>query len=260
MLAALFIGVGWCVLAYYSQVSAAKQAPAPAAGVLEDMDPLPAAASVSGVNPILQNPELPSGCEVTALTMLLNYRGFSVSKEVLASDYLPYDNDIYYVNGTRYAANPWRTFVGEPHTQRFGCYAPVVVKTANRFLAEQGSGLQAVDLTGAGIEACYEKVARGEPVLVWATIGLADPESLTQYGWIDKESGKWFHWVTGEHCYVLTGYTPATVSVCDPLEGEMVYNRALFEQRYEALYCQAVSIELGAGSSGDKLAGAPAAP
>ena len=32
--------------------------------------------------------------------------------------------------------------VGEPHTQRFGCYAPVVVKTANRFLAEQGSGLQ----------------------------------------------------------------------------------------------------------------------
>ena len=41
MLAALFIGVGWCVLAYYSQVSAAKQAPAPAAGVREDMDPLP---------------------------------------------------------------------------------------------------------------------------------------------------------------------------------------------------------------------------
>ena len=105
-------------------------------------------------------------------------------------------------------------------------------------------------------------MAQREPVLVWATIGLADPESLTQYEWIDKESGKWFHWVTGEHGYALTGYTPTTVSVCDPIEGEMIYNRDLFEQRYEALYCQAVSIEPDVSSSADKpaLAVASAGP
>lgn len=33
----------------------------------------------------LQTPELPTGCEITALTMVLNYYGFSVDKTTMAT-------------------------------------------------------------------------------------------------------------------------------------------------------------------------------
>ncbi len=38
---------------------------------------------------IRQMPELPTGCEITALTMMLNYYGYSVDKMTMASEYLP---------------------------------------------------------------------------------------------------------------------------------------------------------------------------
>ena len=37
---------------------------------------------------ILQNPELPTGCESVALTMVLNYLGFDLDKTTIADDYL----------------------------------------------------------------------------------------------------------------------------------------------------------------------------
>lgn len=40
--------------------------------------------------PILyQMPELPTGCEITALTMLLNYYGLPAEKVEMATEYLP---------------------------------------------------------------------------------------------------------------------------------------------------------------------------
>ena len=38
---------------------------------------------------ILQNPELPNGCEITSLCMLLRYLGFDADKCLLADNYLP---------------------------------------------------------------------------------------------------------------------------------------------------------------------------
>ena len=38
--------------------------------------------------PVLQNPELPTGCEVTTLTAALNYLGYPVDKLTMADQYL----------------------------------------------------------------------------------------------------------------------------------------------------------------------------
>ena len=40
------------------------------------------------VTPIYQEPELPAGCEITSLDMLLNYLGFDVDKVDLSDKYL----------------------------------------------------------------------------------------------------------------------------------------------------------------------------
>ena len=38
---------------------------------------------------IEQYPELPTGCEITAMTMVLNYYGYNVDKVTMALDYMP---------------------------------------------------------------------------------------------------------------------------------------------------------------------------
>lgn len=56
---------------------------------------------------ILQMPELPTGYEITALTMALHYYGFSVDKTVMASEYLPVASaDLHYgPDGRLYGAD-----------------------------------------------------------------------------------------------------------------------------------------------------------
>ena len=54
---------------------------------LRPMEP----AAVLAVPNILQNPELPTGCESVALTMLLHYWGYDTLKTEIADHYLSYD-------------------------------------------------------------------------------------------------------------------------------------------------------------------------
>ena len=45
---------------------------------------------------ILQNPELPTGCESVALTMVLKYLGFDFEKTTIADDYLVFADRNFY--------------------------------------------------------------------------------------------------------------------------------------------------------------------
>lgn len=76
------------------------------------------------VNVIYQYPDMPSGCEVTSLTMVLNYMGIDVTNKYLADNYL--DSSTY---------DMFESFVGSVYNDNsFGCFAPVIVRTANDFL------------------------------------------------------------------------------------------------------------------------------
>lgn len=48
-----------------------------------------ASAQIEDFPIINQMPELPTGCEITALTMVLDHYGYPVDKTVMASEYLP---------------------------------------------------------------------------------------------------------------------------------------------------------------------------
>ena len=74
--------------------------------------------------PILQLPDLPTGCERVALTMALNSYGFELDKTAIASDWLIlYDEN--YVLG----------YAGDPFSENgAGIFPPGLCDTANDFL------------------------------------------------------------------------------------------------------------------------------
>lgn len=193
------------------------------------------------LNPLLQNPELPAGCEITALTNVLNHYGYSVSKTYMADSMLNKDNSSIYQYGKLYMANPAKVFVGDPRTPRFGCFSQPIVDAANKYLKTVNSQLTAKNISGSEPCTLYHYVANDIPVLTWATMGMSEPKQGTS--WYDKDTSEPITWISGEHCVVLIGFGDNTVTVSDPLKGITSYSRSLFEKRYIQMSKQAVILK-----------------
>ena len=142
--------------------------------------PLPEAVLLD-VPVVYQWPEMPNGCEATALTMLLQYYGFAADKLSVAYDYIP-RSDFTYTWFSTYGPDPASAYAGDPALFGFYCLAPAVAEGANRYLAEQDSTLRAVDISGADGYVLRRSIAQGRPVVVWATIGF-EPVVYSDYSW-----------------------------------------------------------------------------
>lgn len=190
---------------------------------------------------IQQLPELPAGCEVTSLAIVLNYLDYSVSKTRLADNYLPCSDDFYTgSNGELYGPNQNDVFAGDPHSNQYGCYAPVIVRTANSYLKECGSEYTARDISGENPEGLYRYVLDGTPVIVWATIQMREIPSYIE--WFDSETEERLRIPNRQHCLVLVGVDGETLTFNDPYDsrGIVQYPKSLFEQRYNEVGKQAV--------------------
>ena len=179
-----------------------------------------AEAAYLGVEPMIQNPELPNGCESVSLTMVLRYLGFDIEKTLIADEYLPY-GDHFVIS-----------YVGDPRSDDgAGIYAPGIARTANDFLAANGSDLVAYDLTGTPMEDLFLLVGDGHPVILWGTINYQAPSFTYDE---DEYKGENYFWFRNEHCLVLRGYDMATgkIELLDPLLGEVTIDR----ERMEAIY------------------------
>lgn len=196
---------------------------------------LPVRSCQLDAQPILQNPELPTGCEITSLTMALNYLGYDVDKLTMADDYL--------IRGEAYQNTFDEAFIGSPYDPTsWGCYAPVIVQTAQNYLADQGGGEVVQNLTGCSLKTLLGQVAGGTPVVTWATINMT-PNVEERYYWTTPD-GDDAVFLVNEHCLLLCGYDldANTVTVCDPLEGKIDYDMDVFENRFELIHRQAVAI------------------
>lgn len=181
---------------------------------------------------VYQMPQLPTGCEITALTMVLQYYGLDADKEEMATDYLPTSpstNRYTGSDGRVYGIDLDAYFVGSPFDDSgIICGPQAIITAANEYLEDQGSSLQAVDRTGATPEELYALVDQDIPVVVWVTIGMT-PRQEARSGWY-TESGKYVDWTTNDHAAVLVGYTDTTVWIADPLAGLVEYDRDAFEE------------------------------
>ena len=108
------------------------------------------------------------------------------------------------------------------------------------FFSANGIPMQAVDMTGAAPEELYALVSQDTPVLVWVTIGMEDRRE-TQ-GWY-TETGDYVDWSTNDHGAVLIGYTETTVTIGDPISGQVEYDRQQFESVFASRGNQCVILE-----------------
>lgn len=187
------------------------------------------------INVIYQLPELPTGCEITSLDMVLNYMGYSIDKVTLSDNYLD--------KGTIGIDSYKKVFLGDPKDPNsYGCFAPVIANAANKYLTEQNSPLHAYNLTGSELNELFDNIRYGLPVIIW---GSLNPNINITYNntWIvDSEILKW---PANEHCMVLTGFdlTNNTVTINDPLKGVCTYDYNAFLEYYVELGRQAVVID-----------------
>lgn len=197
---------------------------------------------------VLQLPELPVGCEITALTILLRYCGFDADKTDLASNYLPKGVNYRTEDGKVYKDSFFDYFIGDPFSRGYGCFANAIEKAANAYIADHGGGFTVKNISGAHPDVLYDYLAEGTPVLCWATDGMIEPEYYET--WYDFNTGEQLDWYLNEHCFVLAGFNMSgdLVTLNDPMKGIIDYNINRFETRYEQMYRQAIVIIPDGGS------------
>lgn len=177
-----------------------------------------------------QNPELPTGCEITSLTSVLNYYGINVKKETMADDYLKKGDGSYY-----------KMFLGNPRDAgSFGCMAQPIVDAANLYFKKNNVSMKASNVSGVIFDKILEYVSQGVPMIVWNTMGMAtayESQTLTL-------DGREYTWIAPEHCVVVVGYDLDNneVYVADPMAGMVTRNLKTFEERYDSLKRQAVYV------------------
>jgi uncharacterized protein YvpB len=189
---------------------------------------------------VRQRPELPAGCEVTSLTMLLQYYGVSKTKMELAAE-MPRDETPYVLNSDgsiRYWGNPNTGFVGDVTRKGrgFGIYHAGLMPLLSKYVPT------AIDITNKPFELYEQQIAKGIPVIVWTTIDYNLPS-------------KWVTWDTplgpiqttmSEHAVLLVGYDENFVYINDPLSGkkDIQVDKQRFIQTWEALGNQGLSYTL----------------
>ncbi|MGA9226720.1 MAG: C39 family peptidase [Mesobacillus sp.] len=165
---------------------------------------------------IRQMPELPRGCEVTSLAMLLQYKGISVDKLTLAKEIKKNPAEYKLANGNIYFGDPNEGFVGNMYTYSepgLGVYHKPIAELADKYLPGKVK-----DLTGADFLELKVHLSDSRPV--WLITN-------TEYKKIDDSFfQKWYtpkgavSVTTKEHSVLVTGYDKDYVYFNDPLTGE----------------------------------------
>jgi uncharacterized protein YvpB len=195
---------------------------------------------------ILQLPELPTGCEITALTTLLRFYGFDADKVDLATNYLPVSWGNYNVDeeGRVFKDSFFEYFIGDPAGRGYGCFSPAIVKAAESYIADNGGGYDVVNISGCNPDEMYDLLTLGTPVLCWATDGMIAPEYYES--WYDNATGEKLDWYLNEHAFVLAGFNMSAglITLNDPMKGIIDYNMTRFETRFNEMYSQAIYLRV----------------
>ncbi|SFA49611.1 Uncharacterized protein YvpB [Parageobacillus thermantarcticus] len=164
---------------------------------------------------ISQLPELPRGCEVTSLAMLLNYAGVNVDKMTLAKQIKKNPTPYRKHNGKVFYGHPNEGFVGDMYTTKkpgYGVYHKPIKQLAEMYLPNQ-----IVDLTGQSFAEIYKYLSKGTPVWVITntTFRVLPPSEFREW---QTPQGP-IKITYREHSVLITGYDDQYIYFNDPLTG-----------------------------------------
>ncbi|WP_374706863.1 C39 family peptidase [Bacillus sp. J14TS2] len=188
---------------------------------------------------VSQLPELPRGCEVTSLAMLLHSAGVQADKMELAAKVKKNPAKMETKNGNIYYGDPENGFVGDMYTFEkpgLGVYHEPIMELAEAYLPGQ-----IVNLTGQTFEELKIPLSAGRPVWVIINTEYRKLEDSYFQTW-HTESGK-IHITRKEHSVLITGYDQHFVYFNDPLTGKKNKKAAIkdFEQSWLQMGSQALT-------------------
>lgn len=211
-------------------------------------DALPGqAAPVPEVELQLQNPELPNGCEVTSLAMVLTAAGYPADKVELCETCLPMVDFTYSDDGQwRYGPSPEEAFAGIASSASGGwyCFEQPILDAGNTWIAANGGGAQMAQLSGLSQAELDALLAGGTPVVAWVTQGYQAPYRTSTFSWL-LPSGEEYVPYNNLHCVTVADIYGDQYLVANPLQGWEMVDRDEFWSSFESMGCRAVTVDLG---------------
>ncbi len=188
---------------------------------------------------INQLPELPRGCEVTSLAMLLQDAGVEVDKMTLAKEINKEPTPYQVTNGVVHFGHPNDGFVGDMYSFQnpgLGVYHKPI-----KDLAEQYLPGNILDLTGADFQELAIHLSDERPV--WVIINTTYKKLPANYFQTWQTPSGPVDITYKEHSVLLTGYDKDYIYFNDPLTGEKNKKAPLkdFEESWVQMGSQAIT-------------------
>lgn len=185
---------------------------------------------------INQLPELYNGCEITSLTMMLNYIGIDVDKMTLAEEVKKDPTPIIRSGDVITSwGDPQYGFVGSISGNTgvgYAVYPEPLIPLINDYTDDRG-----VNLTGKSLDTLKQYLASDHPIIVWVTADWTMPSFIT---WTKND--KTIHATFSEHAVLLTGFDENYFYFNDPLANKKSYvSINTFESVWTAMGSMAVS-------------------
>ena len=190
---------------------------------------------------ILQNPQLPNGCEVTSLAMVLTAAGFPASPvELYEGGYLPIGS-FRYSGAQRFGPSPEEVYVGDAASSTGGwyCFEGPILQAGDAWLSQSGGGGRMQTITGLTQEELGQYVQDGVPVIAWVTLGYAAPAYADSFRWT-LPSGEEYIPYSNLHCVVLAGEENGQFRIADPIYGWQTVDQGTFWDSFDAMGRRAV--------------------
>lgn len=184
-----------------------------------------------------QLPELPRGCEVTSLSMLLASKNIEVSKMELAEN-VKKDNTPYRVDGGKiYYGNPHDGFVGDMYNLNnngLGVYNEPLFALMESYLP-----YKSLNITGCDFEEVLRFVNYDSPVLVITNVNY-NVLPMSDFVTWNTPSGA-IDVTYKEHAVVVVGYDSQYIYINDPLNKTRVVDVNQFRLAWEQMGRQALT-------------------
>lgn len=178
---------------------------------------------------------LPNGCEAVAVTMLLRRFIPNLSPHEFVNLYLPTAPYLKTIDGILTGSDPEYYYIGNPAGAGYGIFAAGLAEGTQKCLdANSITDRKVYDISGVSDEELFDYIDNNKYVVVWITMDM----KRVVWGaktWHLPSSGKLYKWPGNEHCALLTSHDENSVTLYDPTNGIISYDKAIFLSRWHEM-------------------------